>query len=65
MRQRCGCGMSAADIAKTIAKIGFGAVEAGLAAALDGGTADEALMAMAEHIANERAAAKFAEFQDK
>lgn len=57
--------MSAADVAKVIAKIGFGAVEAGLAAALDGGTADEALMAMAERIANERAAAKFAEFQDK
>ena len=57
--------MSAADIARAIARVGIGAVEAGLSAALDGGTEDEPLMAMVEHVQNERAKKKFAEFKEE
>ena len=56
--------MSPAEMALAVAEVGIGAVKAGIVAARAGKSADEALMAMVEHIQNERAKEKFVEFRE-
>ena len=56
--------MSAEVGALAVAEVGIGAVKAGIVAARAGKSADEALMAMVEHIQNERAKEKFVEFRE-
>lgn len=64
MRRGRGCAVSAADVGYKIAEIAAGAIAAGLAAHNAGKSQDEALMAMEEHVANERAKEKFLEYKE-
>lgn len=57
--------MSPAELALSIAEVGLGAVKEGIVAARAGKSADDALMAMVEHIQNERAKEKFVEFKEE
>jgi hypothetical protein len=56
--------MSPGELAMEIAEVALGAAKAGIASARNNGSADEALMAMIEHIQNERAKEKFVEFRE-
>lgn len=56
--------MTSAELALEIVQVGMGAATKGVAAAIAGKSAEEALMEMVEHIQNERAKEKFAGFKE-